>query len=123
MLDSLEGYLYNITEAATQTAANGGPLAELAASLAVTMDTVARPQLEIKLLTEHINALKKKGGAVTNGVQGTGGNNFPPCEHYEEVGRMAPHRHNRCYFDPKKEQKHNGWGKTDYVSKRSPFQR
>ena len=31
MLDSLEGYLDNITAAATQTDANGGPMAELAA--------------------------------------------------------------------------------------------
>ena len=60
MLDSLEGYLDNITAAATQTAANGTPLAELATSLAVLVDTVARQQLEIKRLTEHINALRKK---------------------------------------------------------------
>ena len=42
MLDSLKGYLDNIAAAATQTAANGGPLEELAASLAVSVDTVAR---------------------------------------------------------------------------------
>ena len=48
MIDSLEGYLDNIAEAATQTAANGGPLAELAASLAVSVDTVTRQQLYIK---------------------------------------------------------------------------
>ena len=35
MLDSLEVYLDNIAAAATQTAATGTPLAELAASLAV----------------------------------------------------------------------------------------
>ena len=58
MLDSLEGYLDKIMEAATQTAANGAPLSELAASLAVSVDTVARQQPEIKRLTEHINALK-----------------------------------------------------------------
>ena len=45
MLDSLEGYLDNITAAATQTSATGGPLAELAASLAVSVDTVARQQI------------------------------------------------------------------------------
>ena len=60
MLDSLEGYLDNIPAAATQTAATGGPLAELAASLAVSLDTVARQQIKIKRLTEHINALRKK---------------------------------------------------------------
>ena len=57
MLDSLEGYLNNIATAATQTVATGGPLAELAASLAVSVDTVARQQIEIKRLTEQINAL------------------------------------------------------------------
>ena len=80
MLHSLEGYLDNIAAAATQKADNGGPLAELSASLAVSMDTVARQQIEIKRLKEHINSLKKKGGAVTNGVPGTRGNNFPPCK-------------------------------------------
>ena len=60
MLDSLEGYLDNIAAAATQTAANGTPLAELATSLALVVDTVARQQLEIKRLTEYINALRKK---------------------------------------------------------------
>ena len=88
MLDSLEGYLDNITAAATQTSANGAPLAELAASLAVSLDTVARQQIEIKRLTEKINALKNKGGAVTAGVPGTGGNNSnsPQCKHCAAVG-------------------------------------
>ena len=35
ILDSNEGYLDNISTAATQTVAKGGPLAELAASLAI----------------------------------------------------------------------------------------
>ena len=86
ILDSLEGYLDNIAAAATQTAANGGPLEDLADSLEVSVDTVARQQLDIKRLTEHVNALKNKGGAVTTGVPGTGGNNFPPCKHCEAVG-------------------------------------
>ena len=68
----------NIVAAATKTAANGFLLAELADSLDVSVDTVDKQKLEIKRLTEHINALKKKGGAVTNGGTGTGGNNFPP---------------------------------------------
>ena len=42
MLDSLGGYLDNIAPAATQTAANGGPLAELAAILEISVDTVTR---------------------------------------------------------------------------------
>ena len=96
MLDSLEGYLCNIAAAATQTADNGGPLVELAASLAVSIDTVARQKIEIKRLTEHINALKKKGGSVTAGVPVTGGNNSPQCKHCAVVGRTAPHRNNMC---------------------------
>ena len=85
MFDSLEGYLDNIAAAATQTAATGGPLSELAASLEVSVDTVTRQQLEIKRLTEHINALRNKGGTVTTEVPGTGGNKFSPCEHCEAV--------------------------------------
>ena len=56
MLDSLEGYLENIAAAATKTAANGGPPAELAASLAISVDTVTRQQQEIKCLSEQGNA-------------------------------------------------------------------
>ena len=48
MMDSLEGYLDNIAAAATQTATSGGLLAELAASLAVSLDNVTRHQQEIK---------------------------------------------------------------------------
>ena len=44
MMDLLDGYLDNISPAATQTAAKGGPLSELAASLAISADTVARQQ-------------------------------------------------------------------------------
>ena len=58
MLDLLEGYLDNIAAVAMQTATTGTHLAELAASLAVSVDTVARQQIEIKRLTEHINALR-----------------------------------------------------------------
>ena len=57
MLDSLEGYLDNIAEAATQTAATGTPPAELAASLAVLVDTVARQQIEIKALICSVRRL------------------------------------------------------------------
>ena len=42
MMDLLEGYLDNISVVATQTVANGGPLTELAASLEISVDTVAR---------------------------------------------------------------------------------
>ena len=111
MPDSLEGYLYNIAAEATQTAANGAPLAELAASLAVSVDTVARQQIKIKSLTEHINTLKKKGGSVTAGVPGTGGNNSLQCKNCAAVGQTAPHRNNKCYFDPRKNKETMGWVK------------
>ena len=113
MLDYLEGYLDNIAAAATQTAANGGPLAELSAILAVSVDTVAGQKIKIKRITEHINALKKKRGAVTAGVPGTGGtnSNSPHCKHCAVVGRTAPHRNNKCYFDPRKNEERMGWEK------------
>ena len=66
MTDSLEGYVNNIAAAATQTADQGGPLAELAASLTVSVDTVARHQQEIKRLTDQVNAFKKKGPQETS---------------------------------------------------------
>ena len=44
MLESLEGYLDNIAAAATQAVAKGGPPAELLASLAISIDTVAAQQ-------------------------------------------------------------------------------
>ena len=44
MMYSLEVYLYNIAVASMQTAAKGGQLVELAASLAISVHTVARQQ-------------------------------------------------------------------------------
>ena len=44
ILDSLEVYLENISTAATQAVAKGGPIAELSASLAILIDTVAAQQ-------------------------------------------------------------------------------
>ena len=41
MMDLIEGYLDNIAAADTQTVAKGGPLAELAASLAISVYTIA----------------------------------------------------------------------------------
>ena len=61
MMELLEGYLDHIAAAATQTAAKGGPLAELAASLAISVDTVARQQQEIKRFSEQVNTFKKRG--------------------------------------------------------------
>ena len=108
MMESLEGYLDNIAAAATQTAANGGPLAELAASLAISVDTVSRQQKEIKSLSEHINALKKKVTSATSGdiLPGT---TTTICKHCEVVGRKSPHRKNPCYFDPRKMTERKGW--------------
>ena len=111
MLDSLEGYLDIIAALAKQTAATSTPLAKLAASLAVSVDTVARQQMEIKRLTEHINALRKKGGSVRAGVPNTGDNNSPTCKQCTAVGRSAPHRHNQCFFGPIKNKNRMGWAK------------
>ena len=94
MLDSLEGYLDNIAAAATQTAAIGCPLAELAASLAISVDTVSIKQLEIKRLSEQISALKKKVASVTSATV-PGGDNLL-CKHCEGVVQTAPHRRNAC---------------------------
>ena len=91
----------NIASAATQTAANGGPLVKLAAILEISVDTVARQQQEIKRLSEQIRALKKKGASVTGGATVPGGNNIL-CKNCEAVGQTAPHRRNSCYFDPSK---------------------
>ena len=85
ILDLLEGYLDNIAAAATQTAANGGPLEELAASLTISVDTVTRQQQEIKRLLEQIRALKEKGSYVTSGATVPGGNNLV-CKNCEVVG-------------------------------------
>ena len=109
MLDSLEGYLDNIAAAATQTAATGTPLTELAASLVVLVDTVDRQQIEIKRLTEHINALRGKGAASTASVPSTEDNTATTCKHCKAVGRSVPHRNNNCFFDPRKNKNRVDW--------------
>ena len=76
---------------------------ELAASLAISVDTVARQQQEIKRLYEQINALKKRVTQTSSiGTMSVGGMVGTLCTHCEEVGRTAPHRNNVCYFDPKR---------------------
>ena len=112
ILDSLEGYLDNIVAAATQTAVTGTPLAELVASLAVSVDTVARQHIEIKRLTEHINALREKGVSSTASVPNRGDNNATTCKHCKAVGRSVPHQNNHCFFDPRKT-------KTECIGQRS----
>ena len=111
MLDSLESYLDNIAATATQTVAKGGPLAELSASLAISIDTVARQKQEIKRLYEQINAMKYIGTQASNSRTAAGvvhtWNVFPHCA---AVGRTAPHQNNFCYFDPKNDDGQKGVG-------------
>ena len=87
MMDLLEGYINNIAAAATQTEDRGGPLAELAASLAVSVDTVARQQQEIKRLTAQVDALKNKVPQETSEKE----REKMICKHCEAVGRTATH--------------------------------
>ena len=61
MMDLLEGYLDNIAASTTQTSAKGGPIAELAASLEISVDTVAIQQHEIIVYPKQANALKNRG--------------------------------------------------------------
>ena len=103
MLDFLEGYLDNISAAATQAVANGDPLSELSASLWVSVDTVTAQAKEIKILHQYINALKKKGNpnqiSGTNAGVGMTGN---VCPHCATVGSLDPHKQGSGYFDTKK---------------------
>ena len=101
VLDSLEGYLDNIAAAATQTVAKGGSLAEVAASLAISVDTVAQQQQEIKRLYRHINTLKKRGTQDSNiGTMAGGGLVGTVYTYCAAVESTMPHKNNSCYFDP-----------------------
>ena len=91
----------NIAATATQIYANGGPLAELAASQEISVDTVDRQQQEIKRLSEQISVFKKKGASATSGATVPGVNNNV-YKKFEAVGLAAPHRRNSTYFDPQK---------------------
>ena len=51
----------------------------------------------------------------------TGGNSFTPCKHCEAVGRTATHRHNRSYFNPRKNKDIEGWVKRLREEKLVPF--
>ena len=98
----------NIAAAATQTTANGGPLAELASGMAISVDTITRQQLDIKQLSEQISTLKKNGASVTSGATVPGGNNLL-CKHREALGQTALYRRNSCYFDPRKNKDRKYW--------------
>ena len=104
MMDSLEGYLNNIAAAAKQTADQGGPLAELAASLMVSVDTVARHQHEMKRLTDQVNTFKNKGQQETSEKE----RENILCNHCEAVQRTAPHG-KKCFVDPKKMTDRKEW--------------
>ena len=100
----------NIDVEATQTVAKVGPLAELAASLAILMDTIAQQQQEIKRLYEQINALKNIGMQAYIVGKLVGGRLVGTLRtHCEAVGRTAPHRKNACYFDPRKMTDRKEW--------------
>ena len=97
MLDSLKGYLDNISADATQTVANGGPLTELSTSLSILVDTVAAQAKEIKRMYKQINALKKKGTPTSSSVTTEGGGmKGNVCPHCAVVGRSDPHKNNAC---------------------------
>ena len=93
-----------------QKHANGGPLAELAASMEISVDTVARQQQEIKRSSDQISALKKKGASSTSGDTFPGGNNNVQ-KHCEAVGRTAPRKKNLCYFDTRKIPDRKDWSR------------
>ena len=87
MMDLMEGYLNNISAAATKTADQGGHLTELAASLAVSVDNVARQKQGIKRLTAQFNAFKKKVPQETSEKE----RERMICKHCEAVGHTSPH--------------------------------
>ena len=70
---------------------------------------MARQQIDIKRLTEHINALRKRGVSVTASVPNTGDNNATTSKNYKAVGRSAPHQNNHCFFDPNKNKNRVDW--------------
>ena len=112
MLDSREGYLDNIAVAATQTVAKGGPLAELAASLKISVNTVARQQQEIKRLYEQIIAMKKRGTQASSIGKMAGGRLMGTvCTYCVAVVCTASHKENSCYFDLKKMTDRREWAR------------
>ena len=103
MLYFIEVYLNNIAAAATQAVSNGGPLAELSASLAISVDTVAAQAKDIKRLYEQINDLKNKGSPISRSGTTTGGSMTGNlCPNCAVVGRSDPHKKNACYFNSRK---------------------
>ena len=103
MLDSLKGYLDNIAAAPTQMIAKGGPHAELAASLAISVDTVATHQKYIKRMYKQINVMKNIG-TPTSSIRTSAGGSITGnmCPHCAAIGHSTAHKNNACIFDPKK---------------------
>ena len=94
------------------TFAKGGPLAELAASLAISINTVARQQQEIKRMYEQISDIKKRGTQASNIFKTSGGGQTGSvCPYCAAVGRTAPHKNNSCYFNPKNMPDRREWGR------------
>ena len=108
-MGSLEGYWDNIAAATTKTSAKGGPLTELAASMDISVENVARQQQEIKSLSKQVNALKKRGTQAARGRKFPRGTTI--CTHCEAVGRTVPHKKNTCYFEPKKMIDQKDWAR------------
>ena len=106
MMDALGGYLNNIAATATQMADPGVPLAELAASLTVSVDTIARQQQKIKRLTAQLHAFTKKGPQETKDKE----QEKLICKKIEAVGRTTPHG-KKCFFDPKNMNDRKEWAR------------
>ena len=103
-MDLLKDHLNNIVAAATQLAASSTPLAELSASLSISIDTVVTQAQEIAQLHQQITALNKISGGKLNdvGTSGATGTNPYVCPHCTVVGCSAPHKKNSCFFNPQK---------------------
>ena len=82
--------LDNISAASTQAVTKGGQLAELSLILAISIDTVAAQQKEIKRMYKYINAMKNKGTqASRTGMTEGGGMTGNVRPHCAAVGRTS----------------------------------
>ena len=109
-MNSLEGYIDNISATAMQSVATSTPFAELSASLEISVDTVAIQAKEIAQLHRQLTALKNKSGGERNEGGATNAEHTPfVCPHCTVVGRSAPHKKDTCFFDPKKMTDRKDW--------------
>ena len=94
MVDTLAGYLDNISAAAT-TAGRGAYMDDLAASMAILVDTNASQAKELKKTREQINSFRNNNPrADKSGPKRT------VCPHYTAVRRNVPHAKSACFFNP-----------------------